>query len=300
MHIHQKTEHLFLIDLDQEIDGFRQFISAWVYQGHKRTILIDPGPASTIPILKEALRDLRVNWLDYILLTHIHIDHAGGAGLVLSQHPEAKIVCHPKGISHMVNPEKIWNGSLKVLGKIAETYGSIVPIPKNLISYPEQIEKDSLKVEIFETPGHASHHLNFLVDGILFAGEVAGVNITMENDFYLRIATPPKFIYEAYKESLYKAANFECDKICFGHYDMREDVKNVFDKAKEQLELWMDTVRIHFEKNKDVKAEEIFNDLLESDQCIRAFPKLELDIQKREKYFAINSINGMLDYLTTS
>ncbi len=297
MHIHQKSEHLFLIDLDQEIEGFRQFISAWVYQGHKRTILIDPGPASTIPIVKEALRELRVNWLDYILLTHIHIDHAGGGGLLTTQYPEARVACHPKGIPHMVEPEKLWQGSLNVLGKVAETYGPIAPIRSNMISYPEKIEKGSLKVELFETPGHASHHLCYLVDGILFAGEVAGVNITMENDFYLRIATPPRFIYEVYKESLYKAANLDCDKICFGHYDTREDVNNVFDKAKEQLELWMETVRRHFEKDKKVEADDIFLDLLESDANIRAFAKLEQDIQKREKYFAINSINGMLGYL---
>jgi len=297
MHIHQKSEHLFLVDLDQEIEGFRQFISAWVYQGHKRTILIDPGPASTIPILKEALRELRVNWLDYILLTHVHIDHAGGTGLLMSQYPEARVACHPKGIPHMINPEKLWQGSLNVLGKVAETYGSIVPIRENLISYPEQIEKGSLKVEIFETPGHAPHHLSYLVDGVLFAGEVAGVNITMEDDFYLRIATPPKFIYEVYKKSLYKASNLDCDKICFGHYDMREDVQNVFGRAKDQLELWMETTRRHFEKNKKTNAEEVFSELLETDRCIQAFQKLEKDIQKREEYFSLNSINGMLDYL---
>ncbi len=297
MHIHQKAEHLFLIDLNQEIEGFRQFISAWVYQSGKSTILIDPGPASTIPILKEALRELGVNRLDYILLTHIHIDHAGGTGLLMPQYPEARVVCHPKGIPHMVNPENLWNSSLMVLGKIAETYGPIAPIPENLISYPDKIEQGSLKVRIIETPGHASHHLCYLVDGILFAGEVAGVNIALENDFYLRIATPPKFIYEDYKESLYKVANLDCDKMCFGHYDMREDVKNVFDKAKGQLGLWMKIVRKHYEKNNNVKTEEVFDDLLESDPCLQAFPKLEWDIQKREKQFALNSIKGMLGYL---
>ncbi|KAA3609779.1 MAG: MBL fold metallo-hydrolase [Calditrichaeota bacterium] len=300
MHIHQKSEHLFLIDLDQEIEGFRQFISAWVYQGHKRTLLIDPGPASTIPILKEALRELQVNWLDYILLTHIHIDHAGGTGLLMSQYPEARVACHPKGISHMINPDKLWQGSLKVLGKIAETYGSIAPVRENLISYPDKIEKGSLEVNIFETPGHASHHLSYLVDGILFLGEAAGVNITLENDFYLRIATPPKFNYEVYKESLFKASKLDCDRICFGHYDMREDVQNVFNKAKDQLELWMDVTRRHFENSKIANAENIFNELVESDPCIKAFGKLEKDVQKRERYFALNSINGMLGYLAGS
>jgi glyoxylase-like metal-dependent hydrolase (beta-lactamase superfamily II) len=297
MSVHQKTKNLFLIDLDQKIDGFRQFISAWVYRSHNRTILVDPGPTVTIPLLKKALGELEIDRLDYILLTHIHIDHAGGTGLLISYYPEAKVVCHPKGIPHMINPEKLWQGSLKVLGKIVESYGPITGIPEKRISYPQTIETGSLKVEIYETPGHAAHHLNYLIDGHLFLGETAGVNIAMENDFYLRIATPPKFIYEVYKKSLYKAAGLECDKICFGHYDMREDVHNVFDRAKDQLEFWIDMVRAHYEKNKNVDAADIFCDLLESDPSIKAFKKLDKDIQKREKYFALNSINGMLGYL---
>jgi len=95
-------------------------------------------------------------------------------------------------------------------------------------------------------------------------------------------------------------ANLDCDKTCFGHYNLREDVNNIFDKAKEQLEFWMDTVRRYVDKNKNVEAEEIFSDLVNSDRCIQAFAKLEKDIQKREKYFALNSINGMLGYLANT
>ena len=141
------------------------------------------------------------------------------------------------------------------------------------------------------------HHLNFLIDGFLFAGEVAGVNFPFKDDFYLRIATPPPFIYEIYKNSLYKSSELECDEICFGHYDVQSDVKNVFNKAKEQLEFWLDTTRSFYEKNNFVNTEEIFETLLSTDPSLKSFRNLDKDIQKREKYFALNSIKGMMGYL---
>jgi len=296
MATHKKSEHLFLIDLDQKLYGFRQFISCWVYSKDNKNILIDPGPTSTIPVLEAALIELNIHSVDYILLTHIHIDHAGGTGLLLSKFPDSKVICHPKGIPHMINPEKLWQGSLTVLGKIAEVYKPIVPIPPDKIYYESRID-GQIKIDVIETPGHAMHHLNFLLDGYLFAGEVAGVNIPLEKDLYLRIATPPRFIYEVYKDSLYKAADLKCDKICFGHYDMREDVAIVFDAAKEQLELWMKTTRSFYNKNTLHNPNEIFESLLIKDPFIKSFFSMEKDIQEREKYFALNSIKGMLEYL---
>ena len=299
MAIHQKTNNLFLVDLDQPLEGFRQFISCWIYKKQNKIILIDPGPLSTIPVLRNALAELGIAHIDYILLTHIHIDHAGGAGALLDHFPLAHVICHPRAIPHMIDPEKLWRGSLEVLGDIARTYKEIVPVPQNRIFYSTFID-DQIKVDIIETPGHALHHLNFLIDGFLFAGEVAGVNYPMQDELYLRIATPPRFVYEIYKDSLYKAADLKCQSLCFGHYDMRRDVTNIFDAAKQQLELWIKTVSLSYNNNHSVPVQEIFERLIEDDPCLASFNKLEDDIRKREKYFALNSIKGMLDYIQRS
>src|SRR6185369_2747089 len=105
------------IDLDQPgLTGFRQFISSWLYCGGNFNLLVDPGPLSTIPHLIAEVRRHGVERLDYILLTHIHIDHAGGTGALLKEFPEAKVICHPDGIRHLVTPAKLWEGSQKVLG----------------------------------------------------------------------------------------------------------------------------------------------------------------------------------------
>lgn len=298
MSIYQKTDNLFLIDLDQQLEGFHKFISCWIYTKNDIIIIIDPGPASTIPVLVKALQKLHIHTIDYILLTHIHIDHAGGAGALLPKYPAARVICHPKAIPHMVNPEKLWQGSLEVLGSVAEAYQPIVPIAETKMSFQSKIiVEDKLIIDVIETPGHAAHHMNFLIDGFLFAGEVAGVNFPLKNDFYLRIATPPRFIYDVYKNSLYKAAQLECDAICFGHYDMRSDVSRVFDAAKEQLHLWIETIRASYKRNNNVQPVEIFEDLLSTDRCMTTFKTLEPDIQKREQYFALNSIKGMLEYV---
>lgn len=299
MAIHKKKKNLWLIDLDQKIEGFRQFISCWVYYDGEHVFLVDPGPASTIPVVNAALRELAITRIDYILLTHIHIDHAGGTGALLNLFPEAKVICHLRGIPHMINPEKLWKSTLSVLGKIAEEYGPITAIPENKIMYQQVINFGSLKLEVIETPGHAVHHLNFLVDGILFAGEVAGVVIPAEK-FYLRIATPPVFIYEVYKKSLFRAANLDYNTVCFGHYGLSTDTAMVFDKAKQQLELWMKIVRESFLKNNTVHPDKIFDLLIAKDVLLQSYFSFPKDIQKREKYFATNSIKGMLGYIDSN
>ncbi len=295
--MHTIKKNLYLQELTQNLEGFRQFISCWIYTAHDRVILVDPGPAATITTVKNALNKLGAKHLDYILLTHIHIDHAGGTGLLLDEFPEARVICHPKGIPHMIEPQKLWEGSLKVLGEVAEAYGPIAAIPEKSISYPDKISDGALKIEITETPGHASHHLNYLVDGLLFAGEVAGVNAPVDEGYYLRIATPPRFIYEIYRDSLWKAAELDAGTICFGHFGAREDVKQVFDRARAQLELWLETCRRHHEKNLRVVPDEIFTELKQRDPSMATFSILPKDIQKREEYFSLNSIKGMLGYL---
>ena len=136
MAIHKKSKNLFLIDLDQKLPGFRKFISSWLYTKDHKNIIIDPGPTSTIPVLEKALADLNIHKVDYILLTHIHIDHAGGTGLLLSKFPDSKVLCHPMGIPHMINPEKLWQGSLALyVARMLPSLFHQSPVP---LAFPER------------------------------------------------------------------------------------------------------------------------------------------------------------------
>ncbi len=290
MAIHQISEHLFLIELNQNITGFNQFISAWLYRGHKRSVLVDPGPTSTISVVRQALRDLHVNWLDGILLTHIHIDHAGGTGMLMSSFPEARIICHPRGIPHMVDPEKLWQGSLAVLGEVAEKYGRIIKVHPSRISYETSVDKGSLHVDVIETPGHAAHHLSYLVDGILFAGEAAGVHVVEKDISYLRPATPPRFIYDVYRGSVLKLMELKASYICFGHFGLHDDVDRVLRAALSQLDLWWDIVR----DSVTLDEERILEKLLTADPQLERFADLSPAIRERELYFMKNSLRGLL------
>jgi glyoxylase-like metal-dependent hydrolase (beta-lactamase superfamily II) len=294
-------ENLYLVDLNQPLEGFYNFLSSWIYKRDGFTIVVDPGPRSTIPVLVEALKRQNINKLDYILLTHIHIDHAGGAGLLVEHFPDVKVICHHKGIRHMVDPSKLWEGSRKVLGNVAEVYGKIAAIPEKNISYQDLIEIGKNVINVFETPGHAIHHLSYQIDDLFFIGEVAGINYPLNDGLYLRLATPPPFIYEIYRGSLEKAAgktaSFNVCHLCFGHYGYRQDAKNVFDTALNQLNYWMATVEKHYRLKSEPFEEIIFEELLKNDRALSLYHTLPMEVQSREKFFSFNSIRGMQDYL---
>jgi glyoxylase-like metal-dependent hydrolase (beta-lactamase superfamily II) len=297
MATHQPLENLYIVDLDQPLDGFRNFLSSWVYLIDGTTIAVDPGPRSTIPVLVDAVKNLGKNKLDYILLTHIHIDHAGGTGVLVEHFPDAKVICHPKGIRHMVDPSKLWEGSRKFLGKVAEVYGEIAAIPEKNIGFQNPIEIGGKTIRAYETPGHALNHLCYQIGNLLFLGEVAGINYPLDKALYLRIATPPPFIYEVYRNSLEKVAALDVSHVCFGHYGFRQDVKNVFDTALNQLDNWMATVEKHYKAGGELNEDKIYEDLLKNDRGLSTYGSLPPDVQSREKIFSLNSIRGMWDYL---
>lgn len=297
MAIHQPLENLYIVDLDQPLDGFRNFLSSWVYLIDGMTIAVDPGPRSTIPVLVDAIKKLGNNKIDYILMTHIHIDHAGGTGVLVEHFPDAKVICHPKGIRHMVDPSKLWEGSRKFLGKVAEVYGEIAAIPEKNIGFQNPIDIGGKQIKAYETPGHALNHLCYQIGNLLFLGEVAGINYPLDKGLYLRIATPPPFIYEVYRNSLEKVAALDVSHVCFGHYGFRQDVKNVFDTALDQLDNWMATVERHYKAEGELNEEKIYEDLLKNDRGLSPYYSLPLDVQSREKIFSLNSIRGMWDYL---
>lgn len=297
MAVHQYSSNLFLIDLDQNLRGFRQFISCWLLIENGRVILVDPGPGSTIPVILQALRDMNIIKIDYILLTHIHIDHAGGTGLLIEKFPEVRLICHPKAIAHLVNPEQLWQGSLKVLGKVARAYGPVKPVPESSISFEESINLFGLTIDIIFTPGHAAHHICFSINDILFAGEVAGTNISLNNKNYIRIATPTVFIYEVFRESLLKVAALKAKRICFAHYGMRTDSDNVFNEALEQLDLWCEIIKKETARQNAVHDETLFNIILEKDTNLKScYSALPADLRERETLFIKNSIGGIRTY----
>lgn len=175
------------------LEGFEHFISSYVFKDDATTFLIDIGPASTAPDLLYALQTLNVPWVDYILLTHIHLDHAGAAGHLAQAFPQAKIVCHPMGLKHLHAPQKLWQSSLSVLKDFAVAYHEPQGVPlEQLVSVDDF---DHSAISSIKTPGHAPHHVSYVHEECLFIGEAAGVFFNLA-DGYLRPATAKRVLLD--------------------------------------------------------------------------------------------------------
>ncbi len=290
---------LHLVDLDlPPLTGFHRFISSWIYTKQGVTLIVDPGPPSTIPLLLTALESLHIKKIGYLLLTHIHLDHGGGAGHLVQAFPDLPVLCHPKGIPHLTDPEKLWQGSVAVLGSVAEAYGKPLPVPAENLGFLNRLQTGPFDIKVVETPGHALHHISYLTDGLLFAAELAGVSIPVNHSFFQRPATPPRFIYEVYKHSLEKAAGFGAQHLCLGHYGLRSDPETFFLAAEQQLERWLETVHSHIRAGATYNEQDVFEQLLQTDPLMKNFKALPVAVQQRERYFCLNSLRGMHGYLS--
>ncbi|WP_298435810.1 MBL fold metallo-hydrolase [Geobacter sp.] len=287
---------LTCINLDlPSLEGFRKFISSWLYRGDGFTLLVDPGPLSTIPHLRGELQRLGVERIDHILLTHIHIDHAGGTGALLREFPGASVICHPEGIRHLVAPAKLWEGSRKVLGTLADAYGEIVPVLAERIRFEEVIAPAGVRA--FLTPGHAQHHCCYLLDDLLFGGEVAGVRCDVPGGIFMRPATPPRFVLEVALDSLDRMIALAPRRMVFAHYGMVDTPLDHLQIARDQLLLWVKGVAETAAVESPRREEALIAWLLERDERYRNLSRLPHDIQARERYFLGNTLRGMMEYV---
>ena len=281
-----------LIEINQDRPGFNHFIGSWLYQG-EMTILVDVGPASSSGRLIQSLRDMDLETLDLILITHIHIDHAGGLAHVLESFPKARVICHQKGIRHLVDPERLWAGSLETLGEVAEAYGPLTPVKKEFfISHEEAVTNN---LEVIETPGHAPHHLSFIYEGNLFVGEASGTYLFFQEHSYLRPATPPRFFPDLFLQSIDKLLGLEDLPIFFGHLGMADSSQAMLNRHRDQLTRWGEIILR--ESRKGFRTVDFYCDLLiEVDPELAFYKSLGSEYRQRERFFLCNSIRGYLDH----
>ncbi len=291
-------EGLSLLDLPQPGFGFRCFISSWFFvDALGRRILVDPGPASTVPLLVDSLSRI-TSGVDIVLLTHIHLDHSGGVAQLCRTFGGAKVLVHPKGRRHLLEPGKLWKASLETLGEVAEMYGEPLPLP------PESLldDNDLPDVTILETPGHAPHHLSFIArlrnERLFFLGEAAGLYLPMASTPtlpWLRPTTPPKFDGAAALESLDKIAHaLQGDELlCYSHWGAAQRSRQMIALARGQLAEWISTI----ERLQSQSEETIADYLLTNDALLSGYMRLSSDLRERERLFIRNSIRGILDYV---
>ncbi len=297
MAVHQVDEDLFLVDLDQPLEGFRRFVSAWLWTRGREAAVVDPGPASTIPVLIQALDRMGIERVRAVLLTHIHLDHAGGTGALLARHPEARVWCHPKAVPHLADPARLWNGSRQVLGRVAEAYGAPVPVPKDRLVWEPSLDIHGVAVEALDTPGHAPHHLCFRARDRLFAGELAGVHLVLDGGTYRRPATPPVFRHEVFRRSILRALELDARILCLGHYGTAPDPRKALADALDQMDLWVSTVEEVLADGTRSWEDRALAELGRRDPAFALFHRLPDDIRARERFFCRNTLHGIRGFL---
>lgn len=281
------------IEIKQEFPGFKNFFGSYLCRD-KINLLVDVGPSCSSENLIASLKEAQVDRIDYILLTHIHIDHAGAAADILKNYPMAKVVCHEKAIKFLVDPSKLWEGSLAVLGDYARTIGRPGSIPiEKIIPHTQNPISDLL---ILETPGHAPHHLSYEFLNHLFAGEAAGNYFRVDNEEYLRPATPPRFFFEVFQASVEKLRALPDLTICYAHYGPAESSHGLLTKFHKQLLLWKQLIYKEFEKGETELVDRCRRILLEKDRNLKAYSRMPGDMQQREWMFLANAINGFIGF----
>ena len=252
--INRHSENIFWFDLSPNKE--LEFISIYLVVDDK-IALIETGPACSLDNLVSGIKSagLKLEDVDYVVPTHIHLDHFGGGGHIMELCKNAKALVHPKAYKHVSNIEKWWQGSSDFLGKVAQLYGKPKPIPEDrLISAEDgfEVSLGGFYLKAVHTPGHAPHHITWIYGDEAFVGDSAGL-------WYPEIGssfpvTPGYYRHDLALKSIKKMESLNLKNIFYTHFGPRL-VYNTFEETKKEFELWMNIVEKGY--NQQLSSEEI-------------------------------------------
>jgi glyoxylase-like metal-dependent hydrolase (beta-lactamase superfamily II) len=223
---------------------------------HGRAAFVDTGTTHSVPNLLAALaaRDIDAADVDFVLATHVHLDHAGGAGALMARLPNARCVVHPRGARHLAEPSKLVAGSIAVYGeeRYRALYGELVPIPGERMLVPQDGDTVTLgrrRLELIHTPGHALHHY-CIVDrehALIFSGDTFGISYRdFDVDgraFIFPTTTPVHFDPEALSASIDRLMSYAPRAIYLTHYAEVRDLERLAAELKERVRAHADLGR---------------------------------------------------------
>jgi glyoxylase-like metal-dependent hydrolase (beta-lactamase superfamily II) len=290
---------LSLIDIEPPGQVIRPgILGCYILKGEK-TALVDPGPAASLNKLMSGLSILGIapEEIDYILCTHIHLDHSGGLGAALKLMPNAMAVAHEKGINHLVNPTRLWDSSLQSLESVALGYGKPEPVdPDRLVTAREGmiIDLGGMRLEVLVTPGHASHHICFWENrgGRLFAGDSAGIR--PRDTGILQPATPPPFDLKLSFFSLEKLISRHPREICYAHFGCYSGATSKLKEYRRLLLTWSRVVAKYLSGDFDWQL--IYQDIQARHLSRTAAPNTSTNLPS-DRFFTEHDIQGMWEYL---
>jgi glyoxylase-like metal-dependent hydrolase (beta-lactamase superfamily II) len=234
--------------LDTNHLGRKGLIASFLVPYSGGAVLVDTGPGSTIAAVTSALTEhgLVPEQVTHVLLTHIHLDHAGAAGWFANR--GARVLVHPAGAPHLLNPEKLLASSRRVYGdRMDELWGEFMPVPAAHLTEVQdgtEIPIGELRFTALHTPGHAEHHIAYLLDNTCFTGDVGGVR--RSGPFYIRLPfVPPETHLEKWRDSLNRIRAQKPARLALVHFGNYEDADAHLSYAScslDQVEQWLETV----------------------------------------------------------
>jgi glyoxylase-like metal-dependent hydrolase (beta-lactamase superfamily II) len=247
--------------LDLNWMGRPHSIGAVLLESGSHYAILDPGPASTLETLRAQLlsRGLLVSDLEAVLLTHIHLDHAGATGTLLGENSNLRVFVHSKGAAHLVDPSKLLASAGRLWGDdLPRLFGETLGVPEQniqILDGGETLSVGTRKMDVIYTPGHASHHVTYLdeQDGVAFAGDTAGIRIA--NGPYIMPATPPPDIDLAVWEQSFAAIlDRRPSKLFVTHFGYAENPAKHMADFRERLHLWTDITEKALQATSDVEG----------------------------------------------
>ncbi|HEV8211039.1 MAG TPA: MBL fold metallo-hydrolase [Vicinamibacterales bacterium] len=211
--------------LDLNFYGVKGVIASVILHGPGGAAIIDPGPSSTLPALRAGLTQAGIALADVrsILLTHIHLDHAGATGTLVRENPALRVYVHEKGAPHMVDPSKLIASATRLWGdEMDRLWGEMRPVPADhlvVLGGGERLSEAGREFQVAYTPGHASHHVSyFCADaGIAFVGDAAGVRL-QAGRYILPPTPPPDIDLEAWRDSFARIAAWHPETLFVTHF----------------------------------------------------------------------------------
>ncbi|MDA1305894.1 MAG: MBL fold metallo-hydrolase [Acidobacteria bacterium] len=235
---------------DLHFVGYPGVIATVLLHGVEGVAIVDPGPSTSLPVLEAALRTRGFAWADVqaILLTHIHLDHAGATGSILALAPQATVYVHERGSAHLIDPSKLLVSAARLYqDDMARLWGEVLPVPAervHILGDTAALTVVGHKVDVAWTPGHAWHHVSYFLPatGIALVGDTAGI-ARMGGHTVIPPTPPPDIDLEAWRSSTETILRWNPDTLFLTHFGPRQAPRVHFQQLWQQLDSWSETVQ---------------------------------------------------------
>jgi glyoxylase-like metal-dependent hydrolase (beta-lactamase superfamily II) len=228
--------------IDLGFQGFKRAVGVYLVETTDGPALFDCGPATTLPRLREGLRErgLELPDLRHLFLSHIHFDHAGAVGPLVREHPGLTVWVSEIGRPHLVDPSRLEASARRIYAeRFDRLWGELAPVPERNLRIADG---DVLGWEAFPTPGHASHHVCYLRDGTLLAGDACGVRI-QPTQHVLPVSPPPDIDVEGWHRTIAEIRRRSPERLALIHFGVATDVAWHLDRLDAELDRWAGLAR---------------------------------------------------------